>query len=130
MLRTVDVVMIGLLLGGAAFTFKIKHDSEEAIARVEALQSKIRKEQEAIDVLKADWSMLTDPKRLEGLTERYQTQLQLEPLPPERILSLPELPERPPIQPGENATRIADIIGTDTEVKTGTVVESETEGQQ
>ncbi|MGB7288211.1 MAG: hypothetical protein WBC71_14880 [Salaquimonas sp.] len=123
MLRPLDIVMIGLLLGGAAFTFKVKQDSEAAIDRVTALQKKIEAEQDAIDVLKADWSLLTDPKRLQDLVARYQDQLGVEQLDPSAIGKVTDIPIKP-LEIEEPAdTGIAGLIdgGADTSVHTGAV---------
>ena len=123
MLRSIDVVMIGLLLGGAAFTFKVKHDSEVAIEKVTKLQKEIKAEQDAIDILKADWSLLTDPKRLQELVARYQGQLGIEQLSPQAIGSIDEIPERPPQLPDPQKGDIASLIdgAPDEDIKTGTV---------
>lgn len=124
MLRTLDVVMIGLLLGGTAFTFKIKQDSEAAIERVQQLERRIAAEREAIDVLRADWSLLNDPRRLQKLAERYGEQLGLEPLKPEQIGSFEDIPERPPSLPREGAAAIADLIEGGDGILTGAVDEN------
>lgn len=113
--------MIGLLLGGAAFTFKVKQDSEAAIDRVTALQNEIKAEQDAIDILQADLSLLTDPKRLQALVDRYQDQLGIEQLDPKSIGKANEIPIRPIeiINPEEGG--IAGIIEQDDEITTGAV---------
>lgn len=124
MLRAIDFVMIGLVVGAAAFTFKVKADSETAIARVSELERQIRAERELIDVLRADWSLLTDPARLAVLVERYRAELQLEPLDPAAIAELSEVPLRRDLLPGgEEATRRADIreLIDDAEIVTGSV---------
>ena len=123
MLRSLDIVMIGLLLGGAAFTFKVKHDSEVAIEEVTKLQNQIKAEQDAIDILKADWSLLTDPKRLQVLVERYKDQLGIEPLDPTAIGEISEIPVRPPLLPDPGKGDIASLIdeAPDTETTTGAV---------
>jgi hypothetical protein len=123
MLRSIDVVMIGLLLGGAAFTFKVKHDSEVAIEKVTKLQNEIKAEQEAIDILKADWSLLNDPKRLQALVQRYQEQLGIEQLDPQAIGSFAEIPIKPPQLPDPEGGDIASLIDAapDNEIKTGAV---------
>jgi hypothetical protein len=113
--------MIGLLLGGAAFTFKIKQDSEAAIDRVSKLESKIKAEQDAIDVLEADWSLLTDPKRLEALVERYKDQLPLVPTDPKSIATIDEIQPRPVILPEPAIEGIAGLIENDNLLTTGAV---------
>jgi len=51
-------------------------------------------EEDRIDVLKADWSLLTQPSRLQRLAERFHDELQLEPVDARQIADLDELPER------------------------------------
>lgn len=94
MFRTVDIIMIGALIAGAAWTFKVKYDSEIAVARVARLEKQLQLEREAIDILKADWSLLTSPERLEKLVERYREELQLETVAPQQVGTLDEIPER------------------------------------
>jgi hypothetical protein len=96
MLRTLDIVMIGALIAGAGWTFKVKHDAEQAVARVETLETRIRLEREAIDILKADWSLLTSPDRLEALLERYKDELMLDHAQPRQIVAIDKIPEKQP----------------------------------
>ena len=110
MLRPVDLVMIGLLLGGAAFTFKVKQDSEAAIDHVAELERAIDAEKDAIDVLKADWSLLTDPMRIERLVSQYSDQLPISPPSPESIGTVADIPPRPAIPQSPQTTTIADLI--------------------
>ncbi|MCB1385046.1 MAG: hypothetical protein KDJ80_03820 [Nitratireductor sp.] len=110
MLRTIDLVVIGLLIGGAAFTYKVKQDSETAIERVSKLERRIAAEKDAIDVLKADWSLLTDPRRIERLVERYRDQLDIAPLAPEAIGTVADIPPRPAMPQSLPDTSITDLI--------------------
>ena len=101
MLRPLDIVMIAALIGGAGYTFKIKHDAEKAVERVEYLETRIRLELEAIDILKADWSLLTSPDRLEALVRHHEMELQLKPVEPVQVGRVSDIPLRatalPPI---------------------------------
>ena len=112
MLRTIDVVMIGALIAAAGYTFKVKHDAEFSVARVEGLKERIRLENEAIDLLKADWSLLTSPQRLERLVERHKEELGLEPVVPKQLGSIADVPKRqenlPPIDGGHAAAEAPD----------------------
>ena len=94
--RTVDIVLIAALLGSAAWTFKVKNDSEQALARVADLEAQIAREREAIALLRADWSLLTSPDRLARLVERHQSQLGLEAAKPDQFIGLGEIPEKVP----------------------------------
>ncbi len=92
MFRTLDVIMIAALIGAASWTFKVKSDSEAAVERVARLEKRLQLEREAIDILNADWSLLTSPDRLEKLVERYREDLPLEPLAPKMIGTLDDVP--------------------------------------
>ena len=48
-----------------------------------------------IAAMKADWSLLTQPARLQRLVEAYSGELGLVPLEPTQIGTLAELPQRP-----------------------------------
>ncbi|MGI9402769.1 MAG: cell division protein FtsL [Rhizobiaceae bacterium] len=94
--RTIDIIMVGALMVGVTWTFKVKNESERALARVAELEAQIEAEREAIDLLRADWSLLTSPDRLDKLVERHSEDLKLAPADPTRIMTFDELPMRPP----------------------------------
>lgn len=95
MFRTSDIVLIAVMVSAAAMTYKIKQEAEEQLSTVHRLQAQIHTEEDTIDLLKADWSLLTQPARLQKLTEIYQTQLELQPVDAHQIVGLDELPARP-----------------------------------
>jgi hypothetical protein len=124
MFRTTDIVLIAVMVSAAAFTYQTKHEAEDQFAELRRIEQQIRFEEDSIDLLKADWSLLTQPSRLQRLTEIYDAQLQLQPVEARQIVELEDLPPRP--------IEIQDIIneplggmadsGTD-KVVTGAVVQ-------
>ncbi|HEU4987624.1 MAG TPA: hypothetical protein VFT89_11235 [Rhizobiaceae bacterium] len=98
MFRTTDMVLIAVMLSAAAFTYKIKGDAETKLAEIRKLETAIRLEEDTIDVLKADWSLLTQPARLQRLTEIYSSQLELVPVEAQQIVEIEDLPMAPPLQ--------------------------------
>jgi hypothetical protein len=92
--RTTDIVLIAVMLTAAAFTYKTKHDAENQLAELRKVEDQIRLEKDLIDVLKADWSLLTQPARLQRLAEQYQSELALEPVQATQIGSISELPPK------------------------------------
>ena len=92
MFRTSDIVLFAVMVAAAAFTYKTKHEAEDRLAEVAHIQSEIRVEEETIDILKADWSLLTQPSRLQKLSEIYQAELNLAPVEAGQIVGLEELP--------------------------------------
>lgn len=95
MFRTTDIVLIAVMVSAAAFTYQTKHEAESWLSQVRKLEREINYEKDTIDLLKADWSLLTQPARLQRLTEIYKDQLKLEPVTPQQIVGLDDLPERP-----------------------------------
>ncbi|TIR97465.1 MAG: hypothetical protein E5X13_24330, partial [Mesorhizobium sp.] len=81
------IVLIAVMVSAAALTYKTKREAEDQLAAVQKLQAQIRYEEDTIDLLKADWSLLTQPARLQKLAEIYKSQLGLEPLNAHQILS-------------------------------------------
>jgi hypothetical protein len=83
------------MVSAAALTYKTKREAEEQLAAVHKLQAQIRYEEDTIDLLKADWSLLTQPSRLQKLAEIYKSQLALEPVNARQIIGLDDLPAKP-----------------------------------
>lgn len=94
MFRTTDIILIAVMVSAAAFTYKTKHDAENQLADLRRTEHQIRFEKDSIDLLKADWSLLTQPSRLQKLSEIYQSQLQLQPVEARQIVDLEDLPPR------------------------------------
>ena len=59
--RTSDMVLIAVMVSAAAFTYKTKQAAEGQAAAVRKLEQQIRFEEDSITLLKADWSLLTQP---------------------------------------------------------------------
>ena len=95
MFRTTDIVLIAVMVAGAAFTYNTKHQVEAQLAEVRKIEAMIRFEQDSLTILKADWSLLTQPSRLQKLTEIYQQELQLAPLDARQVVGVDELPAKP-----------------------------------
>ena len=69
MFRTSDIVLIAAMVAAAAFTYKTKHEAEDRQASLRKIEQQIRFEEDSIDLLKADWSLLTQPSRLQKLSQ-------------------------------------------------------------
>ncbi|MBX3576819.1 MAG: hypothetical protein KF723_06395 [Rhizobiaceae bacterium] len=95
MFRTSDIVLIAVMVAAAAFTYKTKHDAENRLDEVRKLERAIRMEEDTITILKADWSLLTQPKRLQKLADVYQGQLNLKPVEAHQFVGLDDLPAKP-----------------------------------
>jgi len=120
-LRTFDIILIGLMILAAAVTYKIKHDAEKQMTQVTKLQRMITDERDTIDLLKADWSLLTQPNRLQKLVESYQGQLDLQQVEAQQIITINELPQPKPVS--QDIDDVANII---TEADAGKTIKPDT----
>ncbi|HET7849045.1 MAG TPA: hypothetical protein VFL51_08285 [Pseudolabrys sp.] len=93
MMRLLNVLVIVSLIFAAAFVYKIKFDSTLQIERVAKLHGQIRRERDAIATLRAEWSRLDNPARIQALAERHLT---LKPVSPTQFDTFDNLPPRPP----------------------------------
>jgi hypothetical protein len=103
MFRTTDIVLIAVMVAAAGFTYTTKHSAEAELSKLRKLEASIRFEEETIDLLKADWSLMTQPSRLQKLAEAYQSELNLVPIEAYQITTVDELPAR--------ELRIEDLFG-------------------
>lgn len=82
------------MVAAAAFTYSTKHDAENRYRELRRIESQIRFEEDTINVLKADWSVLTQPRRMQALTEMFNQQLKLQPPDPRQFGTLAQIPAK------------------------------------
>jgi hypothetical protein len=92
MLRTFDIILIGVMTTAAAVTYTIKHRAELKLEEVHHLEAEIKLEKDTIDLLKADWSLVVQPNRLERLVANYSDELKLQPTLSTSLVDPSELP--------------------------------------
>lgn len=91
-LRVLNFVVIGMLVLAAAWVYRIKFDATVQAEHLAKLRSEVRHEQDKIATLRAEWSQLDEPARIETLAKRF---LHLKPIAPTQFDSLDHLPDRP-----------------------------------
>ncbi len=100
MIKSSDIILAGLMIITAVWTFQVKYQTKDTEAGVVQLEREISKENDRVRLLEADWAVLTQPSRLQELSERFSRELNLkspdisqiatpEHLPPLRILDDP-----------------------------------------
>ena len=109
MFRTSDIVLIAVMVSAAAFTYKTKHEAEDRLSAIHKIEAQIRFEEDTIDLLKADWSLLTQPSRLQKLSEIYAAELQLQPIEPHQFVGLDDLPAKPVAIPDFSNERLGGM---------------------
>jgi cell division protein FtsL len=85
--------VIAALVVAAAYVYKIKFESTRQVERLAKLRMEVRREHDAIAQLRAEWSRLDSPARIQELANRH---LALRPIDPKQFDRLDRLPERPP----------------------------------
>ena len=122
--RLMHIVVLAALVLAAADVYKIKYESTLQAEKVAKLRGELRREQDAIAMLRAEWSKLDRPDRLQELAQRHLT---LKPIDTRQFDALDRLPDRPvELVPPGTADPIGAVIETlaDPDVLTGTVPEA------
>ena len=109
MMRVLNILVIAALVAAAAYVYKIKFESTREAERVAKLRMEIRQEQDAIALLRAEWSKLDTPARIQELAKRHLTTLK--PIDPRQVDTLRNLPERPPdLVPPDSTDPIGSLL--------------------
>jgi len=82
----------GLIAAAGIVTFQTSYEVQELEEKLGSLNRKIMAEQEAIQILKAEWSYLNDPTRLENLSRQH---LALQPTEARQFVAMDVVPLRP-----------------------------------
>lgn len=96
MKRLALIVAATGLISAATFLYQIKFEVQQMEQDLAASHNEILRHQEAIHVLEADWAYLTRPERIAELAERH---LGFEPMTPEKVIGLDNLPLRQDLSP-------------------------------
>ncbi len=105
MIRTTDIALFTLMIVAAAGTYKIKAEADLKLAEIRRIEKQIAYEEDTIDLLEADWSMLTQPERLQRLVEKHADELSLQPIEARQVVGVADVPEKGVVAPED------DIIG-------------------
>ena len=120
-LRIIHLIMVACLVLAAADVYKIKFDSTRQAERLAKLRAEIRREHDAIAALRAEWSELDSPRRIQVLAQRH---LALKAMEVNQLDDLDHLPDKPiDVVPPGTADPIGAILETfaDPGIVTGTV---------
>ena len=102
MRRSLTLGALGLLIATASGLYLVEHEVQELERRLNRVNADLLARQQAIQVLKAEWSYLNQPERLQDLATRYAERLRLAPLDPGQVTtSFADLPPREEPPPDE-----------------------------
>lgn len=108
--RWIPIVSAAAVCLSAAAVFQIKFRAETVAQDVAGLQRKVDEEKEAVSALKAEWSYLIQPGRIQELAETFYARLQLQPLEAEQIGTFDMLPERRPAIAPESRAALDELL--------------------
>lgn len=84
MQRSTSIFFLLALMGGFIL-FKVKYEVVEIEQKLAETKQQIAREKETIHILKAEWSHLNEPQRLQKLAEKY---LDITPMKTEQIAAV------------------------------------------
>jgi hypothetical protein len=107
-MRFLHLIVVAALVAAAVYVYKIKFDSTLQAERIAKLSTDLRRTRDTIASLRAEWSKLDNPGRIQGLTERH---LKLHPVEGAQFDTLSHLPDRPATAaPADTLDPIATMI--------------------
>ncbi|NKB49449.1 MAG: hypothetical protein GKS02_08800 [Alphaproteobacteria bacterium] len=92
MKRPATLIIFGLAVFAGAMLFGVAFEVSNLEDRLTGLNKEITRDRDAIHVLRAEWSYLNQPERLDGLSQRH---LELRPLEGRQFSDIAALPMRP-----------------------------------
>ena len=104
MRRFVTIASSVLAVALALSIYPIENQVRQLERRLADLDGDLLANRQAIQVLKAEWSYLNRPERLQALAARHVEAIALAPVSPDQIVTFAELPDRPEPD-GEPETR-------------------------
>ena len=114
MLRLLNVLLVTTVLGSGFALYQLEHHTRSLERRIAAADRDVESEYEMIGLLKAEWSLLTRPQRLERLARQH---LDMGPVLPDQIItdqqvtgSLPAAPVASPDQTPASKDPLADLL--------------------
>ena len=110
-MRLLNLLIIGALIVAASVVYKIKFDATLQAETVAKMRGELRHERNAIALLRAEWTKLDTPARLEALAKRH---LALRPVEPTQFDDFEHLPERPPKPDPVTADPIGAMLASPT----------------
>lgn len=117
-MRILNILVIAALVVAASYVYKIKFDSTLQAERVAKLRHELRRERDAVAILRAEWAKLQAPTRIQGLAERH---LKLKSVSSTQFDNFDNLPPRPAPAPSQDDPIAAVIAPSAPQETTGSI---------
>jgi cell division protein FtsL len=86
-MRLINFVALGTLLGLVFLIYELKYETRRLESRAAELSKSIEEEKDNLAVMRAEWSLVSRPERVEQMAEKL---LGLKPVKPEQIVPFQE----------------------------------------
>ncbi|HLH92786.1 MAG TPA: hypothetical protein VKX28_30540 [Xanthobacteraceae bacterium] len=107
-MRFLHLIVVAALVSAAVYVYKIKFDATLQAERIAKLSTDLRRMHDTNASLRAEWSQLDNPARIQRLADRH---LKLRPIEAAQFDALDNLPDRAaPAAPAETPDPIANMI--------------------
>ena len=123
MIRWFDALLVAIMVVAAAATFTVKYDAHRVAEEIAALERRAEMQRAAIELQEADWSLLSQPDRLQELIEAHEGELALRPSEADQFVRLDKLSEElDTLAPESIEDAIAELAASNLdEVTTGAI---------
>ncbi|MEJ0097787.1 MAG: hypothetical protein WDM84_07510 [Bauldia sp.] len=109
--RIFNFLLLTVMVVGAGVVYDLKHKAELAADHNARLEADIARDRDAVALLRAEWSLLTQPSRLQTVIDKYADHFQLQPFSPTQIATIDEIPMRPAPGTAPATASAADPLG-------------------
>lgn len=92
MIRALNLAMLALTVMICFGLYRVTHAAQEREADLRKIENQISEQERAIGVLKAEWTHLAQPAKVQAMATRY---LDLQPMKATQIAYLNDIPMRP-----------------------------------
>jgi hypothetical protein len=92
MIRALNLAMLALTVTICFGLYRVTHAAQERAQDLKSIEGAIAQEARSIDVLKAEWTHLAQPAKVQAMATRY---LGLQPMKATQIAYLNDIPMRP-----------------------------------
>ena len=96
MVRMFNALLVLGLLVSAYFIYRLEHATRSGEREIARLEAQIKDEEESLKLLKAEWSLLTRPDRIQYLAAKH---LHLKVMSPNQVITHSDIPARVPAEP-------------------------------
>ena len=104
MIKFINSFLVLCLLVSAWLVYRLEHTIKQDERAIAAARKQIRRERDNLDLLNAEWAILTRPERIERLARQH---LGMRPVTPAQMITENELagrlPDRPAIDPANTS---------------------------